>query len=70
VSEHEADTAPFQGAGQRREPTRPIRNSFGRRRSDFDETTLITKKMIVVIIVIIDALYLIGEALLVQAGIC
>lgn len=42
----------------------PRRNSQGRRGSDHLPRTTFTKKVFVVILVLIDALYLIGEAIL------
>lgn len=64
----------FPGAERRsdRVHSRPVRGdpSPGRRRSDFDPRTTITRKMIVVTVVLVDALYLAGEALLFGQDVC
>jgi hypothetical protein len=40
------------------------RSSFGRRRSDCDPRTTISRKLLVIVVAIINGLYLVGEALL------
>lgn len=51
---------------------RPIRgsNSPGRRRTDQDPRTTITRKMMVFTIVLVDALYLAGDAVLFGQNVC
>jgi len=44
--------------------------SPGRRRSDHDPRTTITKRVMVITVVLVDALYLAGEAILSGQNIC
>lgn len=56
------------GSSKRRRHGLPRRSggypSPGRRSTDYDTRTTLTKKVIVVTVVVVDALYLVGEALL------
>jgi len=54
----------------RRDRSRPSRGSPGRRSTDFDPRTTVTKKVIVITVVVVDALYLAGEALLYGHNVC
>jgi hypothetical protein len=63
------------GGSERRhrfEYSRPARvqPSPGRRRSDHDPRTTVTKKVIVITVILVDALYLAGEALLFNGNVC
>jgi hypothetical protein len=53
-----------------RDPSRPSRGTSGRRVTDYDARTTLTKRVIVVIVVVVDALYLAGEALLAGQSYC
>jgi len=55
-----------------RDHSRPTRGdpSPGRRRTDYDPRTTITRKVVVITVVVVDALYLAGEALLYGQNVC
>jgi hypothetical protein len=47
---------------------RARRSGLGRRRSDYDMRTTLTKQWVIAIVVLVDLFYLAGQALLVKAG--
>lgn len=53
-----------------RDPSRPSRGSLGRRSGDFDDRTTLTKRVLVIVVVVVDALYLVGEAIITGQNLC
>lgn len=49
---------------------RPARGSLGRRKSDFDPRTTLSKKFLVISLAVVDAAYLISEAFLFGHNVC
>jgi hypothetical protein len=49
---------------------RSSRLNFGRRRTDLNSDNIITKRLVVMTVVIVDALYLVGDALLFGHNLC
>jgi hypothetical protein len=65
----EGDDATPERAGYR-DPSRPSRGSLGRRSGDYDDRTTITKRLLVVVVAIVNALYLVAEAIITGQNLC
>jgi len=53
-----------------RDPSRPPRGSLGRRSVDYDDRTNLNKRILVTVVVVVDALYLVGEAIITGQNLC